>query len=614
MAYPTARIYIAFTDGPYVESPTWTEVTSYVRSVSVRRGKSSEQDTFGTGTASVVLNNRDNRFNPFNTAGTYYGNLLPRRQIKIEALSAGMNVPVFRGFVAGWPVEYTDSGYDSTVTLDCYDLYGLMSDQYLPQDWSYQTIVGFQGYWRFNDPANATTIAAATNQTSGFTYGKAMTQTSGSSTFTKYDPLSSGLTSQSTHIGKGNIYASPANSWTIGFFNVGNMAAGFWWAPDTPNSSGVDCVKARGKIATLEFQPQSSGALRVRWNNGATSLEATTTTTPLNGFSSHHIAAQCAGATVEIYIDGVSCAGTTSSISITPTTLGLASVEVTTDIIQELWVYTPNSSSLLSASNFQTIFQAGNGAITETSAARFARYLGTTSIPSGLYSYTSAPEATVADLDFNTPIVNGLQGLAASEGGDIYVSKAGVLTQTYRSYATSQAAKTTSATFADNGTNLTYDGSLSIYADSDTSQNDITVNFSSGGTIRGTNQTAITNTGNKSGSYDTSLATVAQAQALVDYRRNIDAAIVPKISPLDISTNTSDAAWTTILTLELLSKITLVRTPTTGSAFTTNLLVQQIEHEITPGTWNTRLTGTARYNVWFTLDASALDGPDLLLG
>lgn len=624
MAYPTPAIYIAFTDGPYVESPTWTDVTSYVRSVAIRRGKSSEQETFGTGTASVVLDNRDNRFNPFNTSGTYYGNLLPRRQIKIETTVSGTTYAVFRGFVSGWPVEYTDSGYDSTVALDCYDLLGLMSDQALPQDWSYKTIVaaGANAFWRFNDPANATTIAAAIDQTYGYSYGAAMTQTYGSTTFTKYDTLAAGIPAQSTHIGAGanaystgNIYRSGAAGWTIGFNNTGNISCAFWFAPDTPNTLTGYSVRAKGKNGYLEFQKQANGSLRVRYLLAASYYEAFSTTYPINGFGAHHIAATFNGTTIAIYIDGVSCAGSTTNTASATTIDAGQWVEVTNDYFQDLCVYTPNSGTgVWSASQIQDIYRAGLGSLPETTAARFTRYMQTTSVASGLYSATSAPEGTVADLDADTAIVNGLQRLAASEGGDIYVSKAGVLTQTYRSYATSQAAKTTSATFADNGSNLTYEGSLSIYADSDSSQNDITISFSADGVIRGTNQTAITATGTKSGSYDTALSTVDQAQALLNYRTNIDATIVPKISPLTVSTNTSDSAWATILGLELLNKFTLTRTPSTGSAFTTNLLVQAIEHEIVPGQWISRLTGTARYNNWFTLDASALNGPDLLLG
>jgi len=116
MAFPVAIVEIAFDDGPYVASPTWTNVTSYVREMTTNRGRSNDWDSF-EGSAEVVLSNLDRRFDPFNASGPYYGKLTPRRQIRITATYGGTTYPVFRGYVNGWPPVWTDAGYDSTVTL-----------------------------------------------------------------------------------------------------------------------------------------------------------------------------------------------------------------------------------------------------------------------------------------------------------------------------------------------------------------------------------------------------------------------------------------------------------------------------------------------------------------
>ena len=88
MAYPTPIIEIAFDDGPYVVSPTWTDVTTYVRGFETSRGVPDDWTLQADGSATVTLSNRDRRFDPFNTSGPYYGKLLPRRQIRIRATSA----------------------------------------------------------------------------------------------------------------------------------------------------------------------------------------------------------------------------------------------------------------------------------------------------------------------------------------------------------------------------------------------------------------------------------------------------------------------------------------------------------------------------------------------
>ena len=120
MAFPTPKVYIAFDDGPYVASPTWTDVSAYVFSADVNRGRSDDYSNV-VGTAYVVLNNNTRLFDPFNTAGTYYGKLLPRRQIKIEAISNSTTFSVFRGFIAAWPAQFNDAGKTGTVSLECFD-------------------------------------------------------------------------------------------------------------------------------------------------------------------------------------------------------------------------------------------------------------------------------------------------------------------------------------------------------------------------------------------------------------------------------------------------------------------------------------------------------------
>ena len=134
MAYPEPKVYSAFNDGPYVLSPTWTDVSSSVRSMTIDRGRGDDWGTF-EGTASVVLNNFNRLYDPFYTSGTYYGKLLPRRQIKIEATYGGTTYPVFRGFIDGWPPSWTDAGKEATVTLSCYDAMALLAQVQLPADW-----------------------------------------------------------------------------------------------------------------------------------------------------------------------------------------------------------------------------------------------------------------------------------------------------------------------------------------------------------------------------------------------------------------------------------------------------------------------------------------------
>jgi hypothetical protein len=155
MAYPSVEVEIAFANSPYAGTGiTWVSVTQWLREVTVRRGRSDEFQDFDTGTATIVLDNRDRRFDPLNTSSPYHPNVQPRKQIKISAVNGLTTHEVFRGYVDGWPVSITDAGFDSTVTIECYDVLGLLAEEELPDDLadSYIRSLAPLHYWPLNDP------------------------------------------------------------------------------------------------------------------------------------------------------------------------------------------------------------------------------------------------------------------------------------------------------------------------------------------------------------------------------------------------------------------------------------------------------------------------------
>jgi hypothetical protein len=138
-----------------------------VRAINTSRGRTDDWQNFDSGSATVVLDNRDRRFDPMYSSGPYYGNLQPRRQIRIDATTDNVTYcDVFRGYVDGWPVEISDAGYDSTVTVSCYDALGLIAQNTIPADWSdnYITSLNPTHYWRLNktiDPSGLPTTSGA---------------------------------------------------------------------------------------------------------------------------------------------------------------------------------------------------------------------------------------------------------------------------------------------------------------------------------------------------------------------------------------------------------------------------------------------------------------------
>lgn len=106
---------------------TWLDITSYVRSVDISRGRSRELDRFEAGSFSISLNNNTRAFDPTYTSSPFYGYVVPRRRIRIS--SAG--VVIFTGYAADWNLSYDVSG-ESIATVTGYDAFIFLSNQLAP--------------------------------------------------------------------------------------------------------------------------------------------------------------------------------------------------------------------------------------------------------------------------------------------------------------------------------------------------------------------------------------------------------------------------------------------------------------------------------------------------
>lgn len=108
----------------------YTDVTTKIVSVDVARGRSTETDLFQAGSASIVLRNNSREFDPLNTAGAYYGKIVPRIPVKVSAGST----QIFTGYIYDWDFDYSppSGGRDvSAVQMNCVDAFSILGEQYL---------------------------------------------------------------------------------------------------------------------------------------------------------------------------------------------------------------------------------------------------------------------------------------------------------------------------------------------------------------------------------------------------------------------------------------------------------------------------------------------------
>lgn len=79
----TPKVEVAFGDGPFAASKTWTDISAYVLGIpTAKHGRDSELGAFQSGTMTVRLSNTDRRFDPSHAAGPYYGDLMPNVPVR----------------------------------------------------------------------------------------------------------------------------------------------------------------------------------------------------------------------------------------------------------------------------------------------------------------------------------------------------------------------------------------------------------------------------------------------------------------------------------------------------------------------------------------------------
>ena len=104
----------------------YADLTSYVMSVNIKRGRQRQLDQFNAGTAQVMFNNNSRILDPLNASSPYYPWILPRSPIIINA----NGVPIYTGFVQDWNLDYGLANQDRMVAV-CVDNFGTLANQIL---------------------------------------------------------------------------------------------------------------------------------------------------------------------------------------------------------------------------------------------------------------------------------------------------------------------------------------------------------------------------------------------------------------------------------------------------------------------------------------------------
>lgn len=159
MANPVVTAEIAFGSDPGASSPSWTDVTTYLKRASTKRGRQRLLSDFTAGTLTLILDNIDRRFDPANTSSPHYPNVIPMRRVRITALHNAITYPIFEGFIDSWIPGWLGEEAEVEVrATDAFKVFNLMQTPGPAYD-SKILELGPRGFWRLNE-ANNTDAAA----------------------------------------------------------------------------------------------------------------------------------------------------------------------------------------------------------------------------------------------------------------------------------------------------------------------------------------------------------------------------------------------------------------------------------------------------------------------
>jgi hypothetical protein len=598
---PTIQVEAAFGYGPLEASPAWTDITAYVQSITSRRGRGSEFEQFTAGSMTVTLKDTARVFDPLNTAGAYYGSLVPNVPLRFSATYGGTEYPRAYGFVDGWDINLDPSNNVAYVTVAATDGFKILAQKKLP-DAYLDLLDTLDPIWfrcgalnglSFTDTTSTHNILTAVADVT-IVDGLAL-RSDGAVRFPAYVPPTLGAAVREASIGAQfptEVFAGTAYSVALRFKSGPMVATGNSRFLFTANGAGTCYVDAA---------IQADGLLVARIGEGGDSLTATTPTRVDDGLD-HHVVVVRTGTTMNLYLDGV-LVGTDTD----------AAVGAATTFDPMYFGYiVPNNENYPSWDLDDLMFFPGD-ALDATEVGDLDElqddYYGGT-VPTGerigdILDLVGWP-AGLRDIDVGEVLVGPtdiagdgalayLQLVAASEQGRLFIGQDGYVV--YQDGLAIAADSATAATFTDDGTDSKYlAGSLRFTIDDRNIYNDAQVTRDGGVMQTASDATSIAAYGPRTWSVSSlPLSSDGSARDLAE--RKVARYKDPQVRAESWTVNpqVSPTTWGTILGLEIGDHVELeVRPVNTGTRETIQLDLEQITETITPAKYELTLFGSPR--------------------
>lgn len=175
--FPTLLVEVAFPNTVRTadNAATWTNITDWVKEVRWGRGRRREADRYDPGEMSVLLDDRDGRFEPENASSPYYPNVRPLKKIRVRTIYGGTTLGQFSGFIDSW-----DSRYENPKQAECEvsatDGFKILAGVNLPSAWegAVRATPGLTHWWKLGEATVGQGVVDSAGTMNGTWIGNAL--------------------------------------------------------------------------------------------------------------------------------------------------------------------------------------------------------------------------------------------------------------------------------------------------------------------------------------------------------------------------------------------------------------------------------------------------------
>ena len=591
-------VEMAFGYEPLDDDPSWESVTPYVRGFTINRGRNSEFSTYGPGTVSIALDNRDRRFDPEHTSGPYFGDLNPMVPVRVQATYSGVTYTMFYGFVQGWPTVYNQSNTDAVASVNAIDGTRLLGNVVLESSsfsqrviddgavlyWPMQSFVDVDG-WQItydkikNVPARASNFPLASVYDAEFPTGDSLAVKSLAGVFHN-------ISGPITSIERPDV-----------------LCYSFWFDARVENATNrlidvvidrVSGVKQRLLVSIDYTASTTTWAISsLRFDSDVVGLygssSSSTTFTPQQ--TSNMLTFTLDGTNFLVYLNG--------SVIRTLSLSNSGSVTVSVDEIYITSTYGLPTNTLgisnlvlfdrgLSASEIVDQYNDGLTPAGNVSSQRLDRVLDDAGWPSSWRDIETGVQAVGRYRPSRLSALRYMNQVDNAEQGSLFVNRVGEVE--FRSRTTAEAVQVVGL-FDDSGTDLPF---ANVAVDShtvDAIRNRVDGQYATG-VVSAIDSASVVAYSEASESVDLQLVDdPSVAQSIVDARLLRAKDPRTRITRLDVNVRRDPAGIVPVVAaLDLSDDVTVSLTPTgVGSALWRAVRVQGISHRVTPQSWDVSL-------------------------